>query len=122
MTRALSIATTMASCWLCGCSFIFVEAPPKQIPQRSSAAEPVPFDCTTSNGAPVVDAVLLGFQVVRTGVAIAVDDSTYDNLPISREADIGLGVAFSALFLASTVYGVNTTSNCRDAIDEFTAQ
>ena len=41
-------------------------------------------------------------------------DSVYQGAPISRGADVGLGLSFTALFLASTIYGVVNTTACRD--------
>ncbi|HWA75638.1 MAG TPA: hypothetical protein VG937_25055 [Polyangiaceae bacterium] len=63
---------------------------------------------------PILDTLLTGFEVVRTGLAIGADSSTYSdpNQPLSREADIALGVGFTALFLGSAIYGYSATARC----------
>jgi hypothetical protein len=71
--------------------------------------------CTSSKAAPIIDTVLAGYEVVRTAAAVAASDRTYDDLPISRGADIGLGLGFLALFGASAAYGYVVTSACSDA-------
>jgi hypothetical protein len=93
-----------------GCSFIFVTQPPAQAEQASHPTA----DCSTSRAAPVVDGIITGYQVVRTIYATQAPDSAYQGAPISRGADIGLGLSFTALFLASTIYGAVNTSECRD--------
>jgi hypothetical protein len=59
--------------------------------------------------------VIASYQVIRTAAAVAAPDSTYSNAPISREADIGLGLGFLALFGASAAYGYVVTGDCKDA-------
>lgn len=93
-----------------GCSFIFVTPPPAHAEQASNRTA----DCSTSRAAPVVDGIITGYQVVRTIYATQAPDGTYQGAPISRGADIGLGLSFTALFLASTIYGAVNTSECRD--------
>jgi hypothetical protein len=68
--------------------------------------------CTSSKVAPAIDAALAGLEGVRTGIALSEDDSSYQNSPISRNTDIGLGVGFAALFLASSIYGFYETGEC----------
>jgi hypothetical protein len=93
-----------------GCSFIFVTPPPAHAEQASQ-----PYaDCSTSRAAPVIDGIIAGYQVVRTIYATQAPDSSYQGAPISRGADIGLGLGFAGLFLASTIYGTMETSECRD--------
>lgn len=85
-----------------GCSLIFVKEP----------SEPRPRDCTSSAFAPVLDTILGGYQVVRTGAALGADDSVYEDAPINRTADVALGIGFTTLFVASAAYGYVNTSKC----------
>jgi hypothetical protein len=95
-----------------GCSFIFVSGPPANVEKLSPTK---PIRCTTSRAAPALDAVITGFEVVRTLIALGASDATYANAPISRTADIGLGLALSGLFAVSMGYGFATTSDCANA-------
>lgn len=92
----------------CGCSFIFVKGPPSE-PRHARV-----IDCTTSKLAPLLDSLFGGFEVVRTGLSIGASDASYQGAPISRGADIGLGVAFTALFVGSAAYGFIQTGRCSD--------
>jgi hypothetical protein len=105
--RALA-AVSMFGC--SGCSLLFVKAPDSSGNVQTGASK----KCTTSKVLPVLDTVFTGLEVVRTGVAVGADNSAYSssNQPLSREADIALGVAFTALFLGSAVYGYSTTARC----------
>jgi hypothetical protein len=105
-TRALLGAVLLASS---GCSFTFVHPPSSS----GSAAGPRRA-CTSSKLAPVLDTIFTGAQVVRTAYALSASDSVYDDptQPLSRGADVGLGVGFAALFLSSAVYGYVNTSEC----------
>jgi len=96
-----------------GCSFLFTTAPK----QADSPAEFVSKKCTTSKAAPIVDTVIAGLEGVRTGIAVAADKSVYENAPISRGADIGLGLGFLALFGASAIYGYYVTGECSSRHD-----
>jgi hypothetical protein len=109
----LSVAQT-------ACSFLFVtKATPREKAwvlsrqQDKPAPEPAGSQCSSSVVAPVLDTVLTGFQVVRTGVAIGSSDSAYEDAVLSRETDILLGIGFTGLFLASAIYGYSNTSTCR---------
>ncbi|MDP8999666.1 MAG: hypothetical protein M3O46_06100, partial [Myxococcota bacterium] len=90
IVRLFSTAILALEC--SGCSFLFVKGPPSE-PENSRLIE-----CTSSRVAPAFDALFGGLEVIRTGVAVAASDSSYQNAAISRGADIGFGVAFSALF------------------------
>ena len=70
-------------------------------------------ECTSSKAAPIVDTVIGAIQAVRVVAAIAVDDSVYADSPISREADIALGLGLGAAFIGSAAYGYHVTSQCR---------
>ncbi|MBX3186511.1 MAG: hypothetical protein KF819_05830 [Labilithrix sp.] len=112
-----SNVVTCCICAICGvlssgCSFLFVKGPPINA-EKLPPSKPV--ECTTSRAAPVVDAAVTAFQVVRTVYAIKASDTDYWNVPISRGADIGLGVGLTTLFGASMIYGLTTTSECIDA-------
>ena len=90
------------------CSFIFVH-PPHHADEQLTG---VPGRCTSSPIAPIADAAITTFQLVRTSVAVSNDERSYQNAPISRNADIGFGVGFATLFLASTIYGFYETGQC----------
>jgi len=92
-----------------GCSFLFTTAPKHAEPPP---AEYVPHECTTSKAAPIIDTVIAGLEGIRTGYALAADQSAYEQAPISRGADIALGLGFLALFSASAIYGYSITSEC----------
>ncbi|HMI92154.1 MAG TPA: hypothetical protein VK509_12350, partial [Polyangiales bacterium] len=85
-----------------GCSYLFTSDGPRS-------------RCSTSKAPPVIDTLIGGYQVVRTGFAVAAPDETYDGALISREADIGFGLGLSALFIASAYYGYDVTSDCARA-------
>lgn len=111
--------TCVVTCmlWLsAGCSFAFVTPPPsKQASTDFSAAPEQRKECTKSNVAPVLDSIATGLQVARTVFAIVADNSVYSDpdQPLSREADVALGVTFTTVHLLSAVYGFSNTSECR---------
>src|SRR6478672_11016977 len=73
-----------------GCSFLFTTAPK----HAEASTEFASNKCTTSKAAPIVDTVIAGLEGVRTGVALAADKSAYEGAPISREADVAVGLGF----------------------------
>jgi hypothetical protein len=91
------------------CSFIFVRPPHHAEDQFTEASG---GRCTSSKVAPAVDGVIAGLESARTGLALSADSSAYQNSTLSRNADIGLGVGFTALFLASSIYGFYETGQC----------
>jgi len=91
-----------------GCSFLFTTAP--KAPESPTAF--ATNKCTTSKAAPIVDTIIAGLEGVRTGLALAADESAYDKAPISRGADVALGLGFLALFGASAIYGYHVTGQC----------
>jgi hypothetical protein len=107
--EAAMILCLLAPCFA-GCSLLFTTGP-----EPNAARKRHPPDCTTSAAAPILDTVLAGLQVVRTGFAIAASDEAYANYPISREADVGFGVTFASLHLVSAVHGFSATDACIDA-------
>jgi hypothetical protein len=90
------------------CSFVFVQ-PPHHVEDQLAES---PRHCTSSKAAPIVDTLITGLEAVRTGLAVSADDSAYQNSPIDRKTDIGLGVGLTALFLASSIYGFYETGQC----------
>jgi hypothetical protein len=96
-----------------GCSFLFVSGPHSQKSPGRIAAQ---VDCTSSKAAPVLDTIFGGLEVARVAYAASAPDSVYSNpnQPLSREADIGLGLGFAALFVGSAIYGYTVTSKCSE--------
>lgn len=70
--------------------------------------------CSTGQGLPTADVLFATLQGVRTVVALTADDSTYAHAPLSREADVGLGLVFLSSFVASAAYGFSEVSSCRE--------
>lgn len=97
-----------------GCSMLFVESTP---PNASKLPRSEPLECTTSQVAPTVDLVMTGLQVLRTAYAASQSDGAYRSVPISRGADIGLGIGLTAAYGASMIYGYSETRDCRQAKD-----
>lgn len=113
--RAL-LASAASLTLLPGCSLFFVQSPPTpRLPDQ-------PVACTTSNAAPIVDSVVAGLQLVRVGYAISQKESDYEDFPISRGADIGIGVGLLAVFAASAAYGFGVTGSCASAQHEAAAE
>lgn len=116
LTQTLSCMAALAAALLLqGCSFLFVDAPS---PRYADAPRAQPVVCTTSVAAPVVDTVVATFEVVRTGFALGADDADYHNYPISRGADIAIGLGLTALFAGAAAYGYVNTSKCSDLKEE----
>jgi hypothetical protein len=92
------------------CSLIFV----KSVPPSEGRLLPRAGQCTSSKVLPVLDTVITGLQGVRTVYAATAPDSVYENpnVPLSREADVGIGLGLMALFAGSAVYGFVNTSHC----------
>lgn len=59
------------------------------------------MQCTSSKVAPILDTLATGYQAVRTGFAVVAPDAAYDDAALSREADAGIGLGLTALFLGS---------------------
>jgi hypothetical protein len=113
MLKSVVIACLGASCSF-GCSLLFVTSPPATV-EKLPPSEPV--QCTSSKAAPVIDTLIAGYQVFRTGYALSRSNSDYKGAPIDRNADIGIGVGLAALFIASSIYGYSVTSECAEAKD-----
>lgn len=97
-----------------GCSFAFVSGPP-----RHHEKLPI-FDCTSSNLVPILDTIFTTLQAIRVGYALSRSDEDYEmtDQPLSRNADLTLGLIFGALGAAGMYYGYTNTSRCRVAKDE----
>lgn len=106
MCLALACATPA----LGGCSFVFSDGP---APQNSPSIGGE--QCSTSKVPPVLDTIFATGQVGRIVLAAAADERDYRKSPISKEADILLGVAFGSLFILSAIYGYDASSSCSDA-------
>jgi hypothetical protein len=123
MTSSLHFTRILGACvpalaaalLLQGCSFIFVDTPPTV---HDASTPPSSIHCTTSAAAPVVDTVVAVFEAVRTGIALGADDSDYHSYPISRGADIAIGLGLTTLFTAAATYGYINTSKCSDVKEE----
>src|SRR5689334_17744097 len=90
-----------------GCSALFVNRPPP----REKRGRVV--DCTSSNVAPIIDALIAGWQIVRIAVALSASDAKYDGAPITRRQDIALGGGALTVFGISSAYGFVSTAECR---------
>jgi hypothetical protein len=92
-----------------GCSFTFVH--PRASSGQVAGARRA---CTSSKLAPILDTIFTGAQLARTAYALSASDSVYDDpaQPLSRGADVGLGVGLASLFLGSAIYGYVHTSEC----------
>jgi hypothetical protein len=95
-----------------GCSLLFIKAPPESPPSQFTPGSSI--ECTSSKIAPGFDTAFAALEVVRTGLAASADDSVYSNpnQPLSRGADVALGIGFASLFLGSAIYGYATTARC----------
>jgi len=95
-----------------GCSYAFVEGPP---PPTERAGL---LHCTSNMWAPVVDSAVTGLQGVRVLLAAGASDRDYDMATLSRNWDLGIGVALLTAFGSSALFGYMRTSECRAAKDE----
>ena len=111
-----SVSLILCAYFASGCSFIFTSGPPPK--PDDGSARPPGADCSTSRAPPIVDSILAGLQVARTAYAATADKSVYENFPISREADIGIGVALTAVAFVSGAYGFGATSSCQEYHEE----
>jgi hypothetical protein len=95
-----------------GCSFLFVRRTPPHV-ERLPPSEPVA--CTSGVAAPVLDTVFGAYEAFRTGYALSQKDADYRGEVLSRDTDIGIGVALTMLLATSAIYGYSTTGTCADA-------
>lgn len=101
---------------LAGCSFMFANGPSAR-DRRPLPGTYGPVACSTTYVAPTLDVVLTGLEVARTVVAVDNSEADYRGMALSRGADIGFGVALTALAASSAIYGFNVVSECR-TVDE----
>jgi len=119
--NATAAAATVALVWassLAGCSFLFSEGPPTDLPVRAT------FTCGDSYAPPVVDTVVTGLlgldalaQVATKNATVA---SSHDPETTRHDANVAIGVtaAFTAITAAAAVYGYSSASGCRAAREE----
>jgi hypothetical protein len=87
-----------------GCSFLFVQPPPKNYDGRGRLA------CTTSKAPPVLDTLFTLTNVVSTLYVAG-----QDNVP-DQGARVTLGLTVAGIWLASAIYGYTGTSECEAAL------
>lgn len=93
-----------------GCSFTFVDGPPRHAPAYVSAPREVP--CTESRLAPILDTTAAALEGLRAAVALASSKQAYERVGLDRSWEAGLGIGFAALFASSAVYGFVMTHEC----------
>jgi len=89
-----------------GCSIVFAKGPPERIEPHERPR------CTHSYALPVVDGIIAALQVVRVLYALSLHDEDYKNLPLNRQADIGIGAGLATLFIVSTAVGGSRVGDC----------
>jgi hypothetical protein len=103
LSRRARTSVALVSLLFGGCSFLFVDAPPKN-------HERLPyFECSSSRGWPTED-LILGL-VYGVNFAVAAKEQAGESLAISM-------VAASALFLASAYSGYTDSRHCREAKED----
>jgi hypothetical protein len=85
--------------------------PPPSAPAPGSARPHV--DCTTSYLAPILDSAVTAYELAGVAYVATLDDARFANYPISRKADMAVGVGFAAAFAGSAVYGYVSAARCR---------
>lgn len=111
-TSLPAVLTALFALSSTGCSLLFVNERPSPTP---GTIGPPTGECTSSQVAPVLDTIFTGLEATRVVYAASADDSVYADpkQPLSRGADIGFGLGFTALFLGSAIYGYVATGSCR---------
>src|SRR5262245_28569493 len=121
--KGLLITTLVASLASPGCSWILVDAPPPQ-------HEKLPyFDCTSGNGAPIVDTILAAVSAVGA-ILLAVEGNNMmadSNLTpaqqsSARYAAIVIDGVVALVFAASAQSGFDRTKQCREAKTELVSR
>ena len=85
-----------------GCSYLFVSGPP------DNKARPDSFDCTTSNGWPIFDAI---YGTINTAADLAMASRAGSNQGVYAVGALGSAV----LWGSSSMVGFGRTSRCREA-------
>jgi len=94
-----------------GCSFLFVQ--PLNTEARRAGQ---PLNCTTNTLAPGLDTAFAALNVIATLVAVASSNEDYRDAALPRPAAITFGLLWTAVWLGSSIYGFNATSDCRAAL------
>lgn len=102
-TTALLLALTLL---VNGCSMLFVRPP-----RPSGGAGP--GGCTTNKVAPVLDTMFTGWQAVRITIAATASEDAYRGAPLTREADLLIGVLLGVVGASSAIYGFSAVNECR---------
>ena len=103
--RVLAIAVVLFA--VSGCGFLFVEGPPRVIPENATSVR-----CTESKALPTLDAIWAGLNVLGI-LVIASDPDAYEN----SGAAIGGGVAWTIFSGFSAKSGFDKVADCREAVD-----
>lgn len=99
----LSCTVAFALVLSSGCSFMFVNGPP------ANHAEVAVFDCSDSNGWPVVDAVWAALN------GIGAISASNDSMNPQQGQIVAVGLAWLAVSGISAVYGFSKVSDCNKA-------
>ena len=104
-TTAARTATLLTAVLSGGCSWLFVTPPPVE-PQHHGV-----LNCTTNQGAPVVDTV---FTATNLGsvVYVLAQDKNQD----AKASAVVVGLSVAAIWLNSAVYGFTNTSRCEELV------
>ena len=107
LAAALAISVT-------GCSFVFVDGPPKRHAQMTT------FDCSTSRAVPVLDSLFTALQLVNLGIAVKDTNQDWNDIyknspPFSRKTGGIVYAVLAAVGAGGAYYGFSRTTACRDA-------
>ncbi len=117
----MRLTATALAISITGCSFVFVDGPPKNHSQRPS------FDCSSSHAVPVLDAVFAALEIANFALAAYDTDQdwndTYKNqAPFSRKTGLAIYGVLAALGASGSYYGFDRTTACREAKAELAAR
>ena len=108
------VAVSLLSLVTCGCSFLFVQGPPRDHRERPD------LDCTLSEAAPRVDTVLMAAGGASTLFLFLLSGLSDTSDPRGKIAL--LSVPFFFLPAGSAVYGFSEVRSCRAAKAELLAR
>lgn len=96
-----------------GCSFAFAGGP---VTQAADSSDSPVTSCRSERTVPV-DTLLGAASTVRAIYVAGTDDSLFPNRrdPRLRNADVGVSLAFAALFFGSAFFGDHVTKECDKA-------
>jgi hypothetical protein len=108
-----AVASVLLAGQFAGCSFLFLDAPPR--PASASATAP---DCHVASAAPSADLTLFGIGVIATMLTtVGLSDDLFDSGGdrMTRNEAIGLTIAASAVTAHgfSGVWGMHQVRRCR---------